>query len=148
MFKKILLAIDGSEESKKAEGYAFELAKNLKSEVTAINVVEISAATVGTGGDIFYPQAFEETLELDAMKKNSKNLLRAFKARAKNKGIKASTTSKVGHVWNEVTNEVENENYSMVLLGSKGLSGIKRMLIGSVAENVARHSKCPVLIVK
>jgi nucleotide-binding universal stress UspA family protein len=148
MFKKILLAIDGSEESRKAEEYAFELAKNLSGEVTAINVVEISAAAVagvlsldameGTGSDALYPQAF----------KNSKIFLKNFKARAKKKGVKASVISKVGRAWNEIINESESGNYSMIVLGSKGLSGITRMLIGSVAENVARHSKCPVLIVK
>ena len=145
MFKKILLAIDGSEESKKAEKYAFELSKNLSGEITAINVVEISADAMER---VALNRAFERVLAPDAMERNSKNFLRAFKARAKKKGIKATVISRVGRAWNEIISESDSGNYSIIVLGSKGLSGIKRMLIGSVAENVVRHSKCPVLMVK
>jgi nucleotide-binding universal stress UspA family protein len=148
MFKKILLAIDGSEESKKAEDYAVELAKAMNGSITAINVVEISSAIASAGSDVFYPQALGDAMALDIMKENSESLLNEFKEKQKNKGIEITTISAMGHVWNEVIEESERGNYSLIVLGSKGLSGITRMLIGSVAENVARHSKCPVLIVK
>lgn len=148
MFKKILLAIDGSVESKKAEGYAIELAKAMNGSITAINVVELSSAIAGAGGDVFYPQALGDVLALEDIKKNSENLLREFREKPENKGIEITTISTIGHVWSEIIEESERGNYGMIVLGSKGLSGITRMLIGSVAENVARHSKCPVLIVK
>ncbi len=148
MFKKILVAIDGSEQSKKAEDYAIELAKNLKGDITAVTVVEIAAATVSTGSDMFYPQAFEIAMDLDAMKENSGKLLNEFTKKAKDEGLDIETSMKIGHVWTEIIDECEEKNCDLIVLGSKGLSGITRMLLGSVAENVTRHSKCPVLVVK
>lgn len=148
MIKKILLAVDGSTYSEKAGEYAIELAKALNAELTAINVVEISAAEIKTGGELFFSESPEYILDLDGMKKDSETLLSGFKEKAKIEEVEINTASKIGHVWNEIVEESEKGGYDLIVLGSKGLSGIKRMLIGSVAENVTRHSKYPVMIVK
>lgn len=148
MIKKILLALDGSLYSEKAGEYAVELAKSLNAKLTAINVVEISAAEIKTGGELFFSEVPEYILDLDSMKKDSEKILNEFKEKAKRGGVEAETASKIGHVWNEIIEESEKGKYDLIILGSKGLSGIKRMLIGSVAENVTRHSKYPVMIVK
>ena len=42
----------------------------------------------------------------------------------------------------------ESENIDLIVMGSKGLSGIKNMLLGSVAQEVVSHSHCPVLVVR
>ncbi len=147
MFKKILFATDGSECAKRAEKYAIELAKDENGEVTAISVGNISYAAVpiGIDGTSMLQATIADAIENET--KNAEKFLNEFKEIAEKENVKVNTIVKIGNPDTEIIEESE-KNYDVIIIGSKGLSGIKRYLLGSVAEHVVRYSKIPVLVVK
>lgn len=147
MFKKILFATDGSECAKRAEKYAIELAKDENGEITAISVGDVSYAAVpiGIDGTTMLQATIAEVIENET--KNIERILGEFKATAEKKGVKVQITSKIGKPDIEIIKESE-KGHDVIVIGSKGLSGIKRYLLGSVAEHVVRYAKIPVLVVK
>ncbi len=147
MFKKILFATDGSECAKRAEKYAIELAKDENGEITAIIIGDISYAAVpiGINGTTMLQATIADAIENET--KNAEKLLNEFKQAAEKENIKVNTIVKIGKPDTEIIEESE-KGYNVIIIGSKGLSGIKRFLLGSVAEHVVRYSKIPVLVVK
>ncbi len=147
MFKKILFATDGSECAKMAEKYAIELAKDENGEITAITVGDISYAAVpiGIDGTTMLQVTLADAIENET--KNAEKRLNEFKQTAEKENIKVNTIVKIGKPDTEIIEESEKD-YDVIIIGSKGLSGIKRFFLGSVAERVVRYSKIPVLVVK
>jgi len=147
MLKKILFATDGSECAKRAEKYAIELAKDENGEITAMTVGDISYATVpiGIDGTTMLQATIADAIENET--KNGEKILNEFKQAAEKENIKINTIVKIGKPDTEIIEESKN-NYDVIVISSKGLSGIKRYLLGSVAEHVVRYSEIPVLVVK
>lgn len=147
MFKKILVAVDGSEYAKRAEEYAIKLAKDEDGEITAITVGDISyiAVPAGIDGTTMPQMTIAEAIENE--KKNMEKILNEFKQTAEEENIKVNTIAKIGKPTTEIIEESE-KGYDVIVIGSRGLTGIKRFFLGSVAEYVVRHSKIPVLVVK
>ncbi|CEG13518.1 conserved hypothetical protein [groundwater metagenome] len=147
MFKKILFATDGSECAKMAEKYAIELAKDENGEITAITVGDISYAAVpiGIDGTTMLQVTLADAIENET--KNAEKRLNEFKQTAEKENIKVNTIVKIGKPDTEIIEESEKD-YDVIIIGSKGLRGMERFFLGSVAERVVRYSKIPVLVVK
>jgi len=147
MFKKILFATDGSEYAEIAEKYAIKLAKDENGEITAINVRDISYATIPTGMNegVGLQSSIGDIIENE--KKSGEEILNKFKENAERENVKANTIVKIGRPDKEIIEESKN-GYDVIVIGSKGLTGIKRYLLGSVAEHVVRYAEIPVLVVK
>ncbi len=147
MFKKILFATDGSEYAKIAERYAIKLAKDENGEITAINVRDISYTAIPPGIDagIGLQSSIGDIIENE--KKSGEEILNKFKENAERENVKANTIVKIGRPDKEIIEESKN-GYDVIVIGSKGLTGIKRYLLGSVAEHVVRYAEIPVLVVK
>lgn len=138
MYSSILVPTDGSESSNYAVCKAIDIAKKNRSEITALFVVDLDRYT-GLVGSI---TASESVMGMG--NKISKEALDFVTEQCKNSGIKVTAKTMVGHPAEVISNE--SENHDLVVCGSLGRSNIPRLLIGSVAEKVARLSKCPVLI--
>ncbi len=67
---------------------------------------------------------------------------------AEKKGLKVTTGTPVGTVYEIIINVAEKENVDLIVVGSHGRTGLKRLLMGSVAERVIGHTSCTVLVVK
>jgi len=147
MFKKILFATDGSEYAKRAEKYAIELAKDENGEITAITVVDISyvAFPIGIDNTTILNMTIEDTIENET--KKGEKILKEFRQVAEKENIKVNTIVKIGKPDTKIIEESKN-NYNVIVIGSKGLDGIRRYLLGSIAEHVVRYSEIPVLVVK
>jgi len=146
MFKKILFATDGSECAEIAEKYAIKLAKEENGEITAINVRDISYATIPTGmNEGIASLSIEDIITNE--KKLGEEILNKFKQYAEKENVKVNTIVKIGRPDKEIIEESKN-GYDVIVIGSKGLTGIKRYLLGSVAEHVVRYAEIPVLVVK
>ncbi|AAM25083.1 nucleotide-binding universal stress UspA family protein [Caldanaerobacter subterraneus subsp. tengcongensis MB4] len=139
MFKKILLAYDGSEYANKAFNYVLELAKMDDCEVYVVSVATIPE---------FVNSRDEVDEALNAAKLHYGKLLGNARRLANEKGVKVFTEVIVGHPVDSVIRFAENHGCDLIVVGEKGTSGLKRYIIGNVAENIARHAKCSVLIVK
>ncbi|MGB9791243.1 MAG: universal stress protein [Thermacetogeniaceae bacterium] len=139
MFKKILVGYDGSENAKKALMVALDLAKKYGSEITAASVAHVpdyAATRDEVDGAIedarrFFEKGFEEAKDL-----------------ASKEGVNLNTVVLVGHPGDALTHFAEKEGYDLLVVGARGLSGIKRYIIGSVSAHVVRLAHCPVLVVK
>ena len=70
------------------------------------------------------------------------------KASEKNVKVKTDVVIGISSVVKEIIEYAEKNRVDMIVIGSRGLSGIKKMLLGSVASGVLRYSHCPVLVIK
>lgn len=141
MFKKILVAIDGSKNAKVATKYAFNLAAKFNSKVILMHV--ISETTVQN-----YLQFNKDSKNIIVYKLNKKAKVYFEDAL---KGIKEKDVKKVtsrGIPAIEITDLAKKENIDLIVIGTHGLTGSTRILLGSVAEEVIRLSPCPALTVK
>jgi nucleotide-binding universal stress UspA family protein len=134
---KILVAYDGSSEAKRALDRAALLAKaEGGGSVAVISVVPVSMSSRGGGID--------PTSNLE----DHKEMLREAKAQLAAAGIEPELIEAVGHPAESIVKAAEDEGYDAVVLGSRGLSGIRRALMGSVSSYVATHAPCDVYIAR
>ena len=142
MVKHILVPYDGSEPANRAFEFALELAKLYNSRITIIACVSIHVHV-----DPVFATAELETLRLqkeDALKVVSKlePRLKELNISYKTEVLEAISITEV------LVSYIESHDVDLVVMGSRGLGGFKKLLLGSVASGVSQHSKCPVLIVK
>jgi nucleotide-binding universal stress UspA family protein len=139
---KILVAVDGSKSSLNAVKYAVKLASNFRTQdrITLINVhddqgLRHAQQFVGKEGIVDYLRELSE-----------KELKSALAVLVK-AGVKHDSIIHTGHVA-QVISDVADKKFDMVVMGTKGRSGLIDMLVGSVAQRVLSTCKKPVLLVK
>jgi len=142
IFKKILIATDGSEHAEKAAAYGIDIAKATGAEVSALYVVSTEHA--GTARSVMgWTDAFEEYLA------NKGGVATGYVEKLGNEaGVKVEPVYLKGVPAEKILEYAEESNIDLIVMGTQGLTGVQRFLIGSVAENVLRHSKVPVMIVR
>ena len=144
IFSKILVAIDGSEKSMDAADFAISIATMHNSELILIHVIP-PEVKFGHASGIFgvVPPKLKEKVEQEAK--------RWFdKIRGKLDAISISTkiiaTEK--SVVAAIVEYAEDKNIDLIVVGTRGMSGFKKLLLGSVASGVVTYAHCPVLVVK
>ena len=137
---KIIVCADGSEYGNKAVKFAAQFAKNFGVDLTILNVIEdiISQEELPT-----YPGFKPKKEEAECVLSRAKKL-----AEEVSKDIKYHERIACGPISSEVVRIAEVEKFDGIVIGTKGLSGLKRLLIGSVADDVMRHAHCPVTVVR
>ena len=140
---KILVPYDGSEHSERAFSYALDLAKKYSSEVIAISCILAQDQLFETS----IPE--QENLELQRQRKIASEILSVPESRSEQAKIGYSgVVLKTSSVADAILSYAESNGIDMILIGSRGLGGFKKLLLGSVASALSQYSKCPVLIVK
>ena len=145
----ILLAIDGSESSMKAVDYAIELAKKQNnSRLTLLNIIDIDTPKQMSSSIITAPTYGLEEYELH--KKAVLEWLDAIKSKCEKEGIQTEikVIGEPSPVPDSIIIYAENENVDLIVVGTRGRSGFKKLLLGSVASKVVTYALCPVLVVK
>jgi nucleotide-binding universal stress UspA family protein len=101
---------------------------------------------IGTSGVPIEPETME--VLIDSARQSANAIADKGAERARGLGLDASTAiAEGGPVWNQIVNAAEEHDAALIALGSRGLSGIKHVLLGSVSGAVAQHSKRSVFIV-
>jgi len=140
----ILVPIDGSDGCHKALSFAIELSRKYGSELTLVHVVQHSA-TLLAETDIFEAGYSE----IDAvLEESGKQILKNCSEETNKQGIKVNTKLLRGHPGTQIVNYSKEGGFSLIVMGNRGLSGLKRILLGSVSDYVSDHAECSVLIVK
>ena len=142
------MAIDGSKTADLALDFGFDLASKYSAEVTVISVLDTVSKSLIYSGMLYAPDSttkYLEELEL-FYKKILADAIRK-KEKMKNK-VKVSTKFLKGRAADTIVKTANEENFDLIVIGSRGLGGIKEFFLGSVSDRVADHAKCPVLIVK
>ena len=161
-FSKILVAIDGSEISTKAAIYAIDIANRTGNEVgsvqliglTVIDLTKVSHSFFATASGYYGANELEEKRKeaqqwLDKVKKlaveennNDYNDVNDIQFKSE---IIEDPIPKVGSA---LVDYAERENVDLIVIGTRGRTGFKKMLLGSVASDVVTYAHCPVLVVK
>ncbi|MDP2278818.1 MAG: universal stress protein [Nitrospirota bacterium] len=136
-WKNILLATDGSKYSKAASEKAIDFAKSYGGDLLVISVVDVPSE--------FYAEAPQV---VDDMAQKAKEFVAEIKKKAETFNIKTSTFTGEGESYEVITGLAKKEKSDVIIMGSHGRTGLKRLLMGSVTEKVIGYSPCPVLVVK
>lgn len=148
-----MVAIDGSEYSFKAAEYAVGVAKSFGAQLYAVTVTYTPES---------HPVKQEDTLaeskeKTDSINNDAKTWLEKFNQDAKEKNIQLKTELINGHrSWPLIPVPIEyllveyaeKENMDLIVVGTRGRSGFKRLLIGSVASGVVKYAHCTVMVVR
>lgn len=146
-YKKILVPVDGSDNSLKAVTHAGYLASSLKCEVGLLNVIVIpnDIYLYGHPGHLYISNTPNESIEI--IKENaSKVILKARKLLPE--GIVVKDFIVQGSPGETITQFAQENNYNLIIIGSRGLGLIKGVLMGSVSTYVVHNTKCPSMVIK
>jgi nucleotide-binding universal stress UspA family protein len=140
-FKNILVPVDFTETSKKALDYAVELAKRFDSKITVLHAYEIPVFGFPDG-------ALIATADIASRIANAaqQSLAATVDAR-KSSGVVLEGVLRTGVTWEEIHSLASELPADLIVIGTHGRRGLARALLGSVAENVIRTSKVPVLTI-
>lgn len=149
-FHKILVASDFSEYADAAFERAVELAQATAAELTVVHVLgHVAAAVPATSFEAHWkiPPADLKKAERRLRREADQRLTEQVEP-GRTKVWKLRTETRVGIPFVEVIGMVEEKGFDLVVAGTRGLSGLKRVLVGSTAERLVRKCPCPVWIVK
>ncbi|WP_067724680.1 universal stress protein [Oceanobacillus damuensis] len=138
MFKRILLAVDGSIHSVRAAEYAVGLAKKFDSEIAAVYVVD---------GDTAKQDVLQGTSEFQIEAKR-RGKIKPIRKLLDGSGVSFKTHILHGDPGPTIVDFANKNQFDCVLIGSRGLNNFQSFLLGSVSHKVAKRVQCPVLIVK
>ncbi|WP_145948487.1 universal stress protein [Paenibacillus sp. Y412MC10] len=141
MFDKMMVAIDQAEITNKLLDAAVEIAQNKQTQVTLVHVSQEYVSN----GMTYVPENFLEEI-LNEMEKAGLEQLQQAKSKLKSAGINPETVHLKGDPAHEILNYARDTEQQLIIIGSRGLRGIKEMMLGSVSHKVSQLSNCPVLI--
>lgn len=139
IFEKILVPLDGSDHSLRALEKAIKIAQKFDGKVTLIHVYSISYLAL---------TATQVTSFVEAVRKSGEAILAEGEKIAKAQKVKVEKKLKEGAVVEEILKTTRKENFDLIVIGARGISKIKELLLGSISHGVTIHAPCPVLIVK
>ena len=145
MYKRILCPVDGSDTSNAGMHEAIQLAKAQNAQLHFLHVIDTYVPIVDLSGD------FNVTYMIDILRENGEKVIQYAAASAQKAGVIADTKtieSVGGRTASYIVQEAETWPADLIVMGTHGLRGISRLVMGSDAENVLRSSNVPVLLVK
>lgn len=142
---RLLVATDGSEEAASAVEAAIELAEATGAELHLVYVLQVDPPTP-------YPHAFAAERWESSLQKAKEDARIYIEKQAEHlkteRGIEAGAHLKFGQAAHEIVELGEELGVGLLVVGSRGLGGIRRSLMGSVSDAVVRHAHSPVLVVR
>jgi nucleotide-binding universal stress UspA family protein len=138
--KRILVPVDFSEPSREALQFALSLAKPFRGTIRLLHVVQAFAMPPDV--EVVHQAAFAEALNQGATKSLDK-----WREEVADHG-QVEAELRVGTPYKEIVEAAGENNADLIILGTRGRTGLAGMLIGSTAERVVRHAACPVLVVR
>ena len=145
MYKKILVPVDGSEGSWRALDNALEIGKKFESELLVVNVIQ----PYNNAALLAIPlEHGENTAGNEEFEKIGDKVLEMASERMADYPFKKSVCLEIGHPSERIIALAKKNEANLIVLGSRGLSGIAEFFLGSVSSKVSQYADSPVLIVK
>jgi len=150
MYRRIVVAVDGSQTSDLALEHALGLAKEQRARVRIVHALESLHYLVALAGS---PYPFDATELLDSMRREGERVLAASLERARAAAVDAETALLDGkepsdRIAQTLVQDAKNWDADLIVLGTHGRRGFDRLFLGSVAETVLRIASVPVLLVR
>jgi len=145
MYRTIMVGVDGSKPSEKAFEVAADMAKRYDARLLIVSIY--SPPALALLGDVppYPPKVPKEVADV------VEPLLKKYEEKAKKEGVKV-VESKIVPSWDNpgagFVAEAEKQGCALTVIGSRGLTGVKRILLGSVAEYVVKNAHCAVHVVR
>jgi nucleotide-binding universal stress UspA family protein len=147
-FSRILVPIDFSECSGAAFAAAVDLAQKLGAKVTLLHVWDVPFLWPSVGDTMVTVPSEEPMTVAQLVKKRAHEELARFLADYPHAGVEVTARLEMGEPMQRICSVAQDGNHDLVVMGTHGRTGLSRVLAGSVAENVVRHSPVPVLTVR
>ncbi|MBB6446381.1 universal stress protein [Bacillus benzoevorans] len=140
MFKKILLAADGSEHALRAAGKAAEIAKLAGPDaiIEIVYVVDFETEK----NDVL------RSIDQESINEERKRRLQLTEGKISAADVNSKTIIKHGEPGQTIVTYANENDFDLVVLGSRGLNALQEMVLGGVSHKVVKRVKCPVMIVK
>jgi nucleotide-binding universal stress UspA family protein len=139
-YKKIIVPLDGSEQSERAIAHAVSLAQEHGGSLSLVRVVDFASELAGE----FSAVAYNSTLE--RLTEETEEYLEEKKRVLAGQGVQVTTILKLGPPAKRILEAVEESNADLLVMSSHGRSGLSRWFMGSTAEDVMRRSTVPTLL--
>jgi len=138
MYRKILVAYDGSKQGKKAFDAAVDMAERDGAELVVLSVVR--------------PPEIADDVEIEGVIENSRSyhrrMLAELKPRLKERKVKSHLEVAVGHPAEQIIYRADKHEADLIVLGDRGHSKFRRILLGSVTKQVTEHADRAVLVIR
>lgn len=143
IFKKIMVATDGSESAKKAANAAVEIAKECKAKLYAVHVISLGFLYESLPTDEELEEAFREKTVTEG-----KQATAYVEDAGRAANVEVESLIIRGIPAEEIIYFADKNDIDLIVIGTHGRTGITRFLLGSVAEKVVRHAAKSVLVVR
>jgi nucleotide-binding universal stress UspA family protein len=138
----IIAAVDGSEQSDRAAALAASLARTHDARLILVTVVRPPEGWWGVTGEPPTPAALSEALIT-----GQQRILSEVEKNIDLQGVDYTTLEELGDPTSAILALCERERADLLIVGRRGAGVVERMVIGSVADRLAHHARCPLLIV-
>lgn len=141
MFSKLLVPIDGSDNSFRALDHAIFLSKKITARITALRVMEYLP--------LVYVQS-QRTMDtiLSKYLEESESILKKSIDIGEKKGVRIESKMKKGDAASNILNYSKKEDYDTIIMGRRGTGKLRQLVLGSTSTKVLNHSDCTVVIIK
>lgn len=144
---RVIVPLDGSTLSESAVQPAVEIAKAAKAEIVFTEVLRLPFFGVGVAGIEYGAGDYAGDFGIDSQKNEITEYLNGFVQDAEATGLTASANIRTGSPSQQIVDEAAEHENSIVVMGSHGSGGLKRWVVGSVADKVIRSARRPVLVI-
>ncbi|GGJ95251.1 universal stress protein [Lentibacillus kapialis] len=138
MFKRILLATDGSKHSVRSANHAIQLANQFNGTIDVVYVVDEQTSK----SDVLHNDSKYE------IERKRKEKIQSVLEQLKETDIEYNVQILHGQPGPAIVEFANTNDFDCIVIGSRGLNNLQTMILGSVSHKVAKRADCPVLIVK
>lgn len=146
--RKIMVCVDGSENAQRAATVAMLLAKTYGAKLLLSHIMPmptmLMASPIGVGPTLDYDDYF------GGQESEARNWMDPIAAEAKMEGVEVQfdIVRNSGSIVETIINTASDEQVDLIVIGTRGLGGFRRLMLGSVSTGVVTHSHCDVLVVR
>jgi nucleotide-binding universal stress UspA family protein len=152
MIRKVLVAVDGSENSTRALDFALEFTERYNAVLTVVNVSESSAVAAATVPPQFAGYGGDSSMVVVArdMRKFHEEILKKAIAHAKEvkPGVSVTSSLREGDPALEIVALAKEGDFDVVVVGHRGMSKVRELFLGNISDRVAHLLACTVIIVR
>jgi nucleotide-binding universal stress UspA family protein len=142
LIRKILVPVDFSDCSLAGLTYAVKFANEVGARIIVLHVADLGPVMMTTGcGD------YDSPTYIEAARRRSADQMQAFLKRVNFDGVRVDTSAVAGYCPTAIYEAGAKEGADLIIISTHGRTGLRRALIGSVAEGTVRHAPCAVLVV-
>jgi len=147
-FERVLVAVDGSPNSMRAADWAIDLSKREGSSLFVVNVIPTPVYASSSTQPSSTSPGMKEFF--DKARKDAEGVVQGVVSKAEAAGIKVrgEIIENVPSVVDSITDYADEWKVQVIVVGTRGLSGFKKMLLGSVSNALVSHAPCSVLVVR